>query len=173
MVAIMITLNDLNTPQDIEYYNYIQEHIKNVREAFETYGNILCNKLEVSEVDLGSNVDRHDLSKFSEEEFIGYRKRFYPIKGEFYIEDIFNKAWFHHIKKNPHHPEYWSYADDDSKIIITTMEPIYIAEMLLDWSAMGKKFNDTPYKYWIEKGDTKPFNPVTRKLVNEIVPLFK
>lgn len=51
-------------------------------------------------------VYNHDLSKMSENEFIQYRKMFYPCSDEPKYTD--KSAWEHHKKNNKHHWETWT-----------------------------------------------------------------
>ena len=85
-----------------EYQKTLQEHIA----AVQFYGRKLC----ISEVQL----DRHDQSKWSDEEFKPYAK-FFSSKGA-KVEDPnvtndFIAAWLHHIHHNPHHWQYWIFPD--------------------------------------------------------------
>lgn len=66
-----------------EYLNYLEEHIDNVRKAF-CYISEKCKDMyfikntDCYEV-LKSDIINHDISKFSIQEFVPYRKSFYPI----------------------------------------------------------------------------------------------
>ena len=153
-----------------KYREYINEHITNVRIAWLKYKDILCKKLNVNPYILSNNIDKHDHTKYSEEEFEGYRQYFYPCSDEEPNEELFNLAWKHHYKNSPHHPEYW--VDEDNKYI-KDMEPIYIAEMLLDWEAMSMKFGGTTYDYYMKEKDNKPFSDNTRKLIEKVIDIFK
>lgn len=153
-----------------EYTNYINEHIMNIRLAYIKYGEILCKKLNISNHQLLLNINKHDQSKYSEKEFDSYRQYFYPCSNETKNEELFNKAWEHHYKENPHHPEYW--IDDDSNTI-NDMPNIYITEMLLDWEAMSMKFNNNTYDYYMKNKDSKPFTIKTKKIIDSVIDIFK
>ena len=49
------------------------------------------------------------------------------------------------------------------------MDDKYIAEMLLDWIAMGYKFNNTAYNYYESKGKNKLFADKTRTKVEYLL----
>lgn len=153
-----------------KYREYIDEHIANVRIAWLKYKDILCEKLNINPYTLSNNINNHDHTKYSEEEFEGYRQYFHPCSDEEPNEELFNLAWKHHYKNSPHHPEYWVNEDNNS---IRDMEPIYIAEMLLDWEAMSMKFGENTYDYYIKEKDNKPFSDNTRKLIEQVIDIFK
>lgn len=85
--------------------------------AFTEYGEAILQimKNESLTNELYHNVFHHDASKFSVEEFEGYRKFFNPADGES-KEDAkieMGKAWLHHMNENKHHPEYWILRDSE------------------------------------------------------------
>lgn len=141
-----------------EYKDYINEHINNVKIAWKTMQNsdrcmeiIKHNMCYDSEMYILSLIEfivnNHDRSKFSPEEFYPYRKYFYPVdeeeKKEVENSGEFDKAWVHHYNENPHHWDHWKNDPD-------CMSFIYVLEMVLDWIAMGIKFNNTALD-WYEK----------------------
>lgn len=158
-----------------EYANYILEHVNNVMKAFHTYGELLCNELNVDYQEIENQIEYHDDSKCDKEEFDIYRAKFHPEPGEEPISDFeFNKAWLHHIHNNPHHPQYWVYYDEDTNnVTVYDMDDKYIIEMLLDWIAMGYKFNDTCYNYYESKGKNKLFADKTRTKVEYLLSKIK
>lgn len=159
----------------LEYRSYIIEHINNVKKAFDIYGELLCNELELDYIETRNQIAQHDESKWNTEEFDLYRAKFHPYKNEKPISDYeFNKAWLHHIHNNPHHPQYWIYYDDETnKVSVYDIPDIYIAEMLCDWIAMGYKFNDTCYNYYNKKGKDKLFTDNTRFKVEQLLKKIK
>lgn len=112
------------------YFKYIIEHKKNVF--------MFCweEKMYV-------HAFLHDMSKFSPTEFISYSKNFYGTPTE-KLDSKFDYAWLHHQRKNKHHWEYW--VDGNGKALRIPYK--YLKQMLCDWKAMGKKFNDTPLSYY-------------------------
>ncbi len=91
------------------YMDYIDEHIENVKRAwkelneklegyffdfiFDDWKNAMCTVA----------INKHDLSKYTKEEFEPYRMKFFPVKGQTYNPDSFAEAWEHHERVNPHH----------------------------------------------------------------------
>lgn len=147
-----------------EYEQYIQEHISFVKLATISYGIKLCELLNISWFEISNLINEHDRSKYSKEEFDGYRQWFYPCSDEEKNRELFDRAWEHHWQNNKHHPEYWGGED---------MPPVYIAEMLLDWEAMSIKFNDNTYEYYQKEKDKKGFSANTKKILDEIIYIFK
>ena len=135
-----------------EYLDYIREHVLNVRKA---WGELQkkCKDMHFIWDDyyyfsISDGVDFHDISKLSENEFVQYRKSFYPVDGEPTFD--MTEAWEHHKKENPHHWENWTeikWGDNP------TWE-VHCVHMVIDWMAMGYKFNGTAQKYY-EKNKEK------------------
>lgn len=130
--------------QEEEYVKYIENHINNIKYAFKIMIN-KCKDILIEEginlSELEENINNHDLSKYSDEEFIPYRKKFFPADGDVFIENEFDKAWIHHYTHNPHHWNHWVGK-------VEKMPKIYVVEMTLDWIAMGIKFNNTALEYY-------------------------
>ena len=167
-----------------EYTNYINTHIKNVELMFNKYFIPLLNKENISsKIDdkilketisnMKEQIKKHDSSKFSKEEFIFYRKKFYPTsleKNNFNIQKNikkdFNKAWEHHYKNNPHHPFYWIEENGNIK----NMSLNYIIEMICDWLAMSFYFKSN-FKNWFNNAnkEKKAMTTYTKELVYEIL----
>src|ERR1017187_5777231 len=110
-------------------------------------------------------VKLHDLSKFENPEIIPYIYITWRHKcnneGKKYkvpagIDDT--EATKHHVKNNPHHPEYWSdetnvinTVDRDAplKLIDATKMPILaVCEMVADWSAMSEERGTNTPQEW-------------------------
>ena len=167
-----------------EYTNYINTHIKNVELMFNKYFIPLLNKENISsKIDdkilketisnMGEQIKKHDSSKFSKEEFIFYRKKFYPtsfeknnIDMQKQINKDFKNAWKHHYKNNPHHPFYWIEENGNIK----NMSLNYIIEMICDWFAMSFYFKSN-FKKWFDNAvkEKNSMNDYTKELVNEIL----
>lgn len=142
-----------------EYLNYIEEHYNNVQKAWE----ILKEKCKHSPFiyddfnyfTIDELIKNHDLSKLSNEEFIPYRKQFFPTSFEKLADnkEAFDLAWRHHKENNPHHWEHWIEKHN------TVMPDNYDGRaqficMVCDWMAMSMKFGDTPREYY-EKNKNK------------------
>lgn len=139
------------------YFKYIIEHKKNVF-------------IECWKSGLYLHAFTHDLSKFKPSEFFPYAEHFYGEKdcrkcdkyskcdynqiglghsvfakecSDYKYKD-FENAWKSHYTRNKHHWNFW----------ILQGTPIgipnkYLKQMVADWSAMSKKFGDTPQQFYI------------------------
>ena len=154
--------------KDQEYYDYIKEHISNVKKAFDIFGKSLCSKAHVPLSVVEDLVKNHDVSKFSEEEFEGYRQWFYPRNGEAGDPEIFDKAWEHHYTVNKHHPEH--YVQDDGTA--EKMPDMYVVEMLLDWAAMSMRAKNYPSDWYEKEKNRLVFHSETRKFVEALLPIL-
>ena len=165
--------------RDLEYKKYIDNHIANVKKCYLKYGKELCDRLGVDTELLEQMVEDHDQSKYSKDEFDGYRSWFYPTLEEEnqdnrnFRKSKFDVAWLHHLRNNAHHPEFWVYINDEGVPKCHPMDPIHIAEMLLDWAAMGIAKGDTAYEYWKNNMSTKPLNRTTIEIVDSCIDIFK
>ena len=144
-----------------QYLDYIEEHYDNVLKALEVaktkwqtepviYDDFRFSCLEYE-------VRRHDLNKLSAEEFVAYRKEFYPTDAEKLIrkeipeeqdkiDQQFEVAWAHHKMTESYH---WQTINTE-----TEFSDVQLAHMILDWAAMGYKFGDTALTYY-EKNRVK------------------
>lgn len=163
-----------------EYRSYIDTHIANVKRMYEIYGKDLCDRLKVSYDRLGELIKDHDESKYSKDEFEGFRIYYYPtLEEESDIElrglrkNQYNAAWLHHLRNNAHHPEFWIYVDENGTNQCHPMDPIHVAEMILDWAGMGVFFKKTAYEYWNDNVHAKPLHNSTRDLVDSVIDIFK
>ena len=133
------------------YIKYIVEHKKNIEKAFEEMreNSLIFQRYDDDILNaLWERVLIHDESKYSEEEFIPYRKNFFPINAEEKENNKsdFDKAWEHHWKNNSHH---WQYRKNKTSFNKDNREEVLdVLENVLDWMAMGYKFNDRPYQYY-------------------------
>ena len=84
--------------------------------------------------DMLIRLAKHDNSKYSKEEFDGYRIKLYPTEEEqlsAFDKDSFDKAIKHHYAHNTHHPQH--YVNSDGSRRDMPVEDVY--EMILDWMA--------------------------------------
>lgn len=137
--------------QTTKYLEYLQEHLDNVKKAYNHIAEILFDKRTQLGKIIGQDVEEflfllkeevknHDLSKFSDYEFVPYRVKFFPVSEEEanHQDDIqidFKSAWMNHKLENHHHWE-------------TAQTKIDIVHMIIDWTAMGYKFGDTAKEYY-------------------------
>ena len=133
------------------YRNDINEHKRCILRAF--YEMLQCKGLEWIMQDpdifkpLWNRALEHDDSKFDEEEFEPYRKHYFPINKQEYLDsqEEFETAWEHHKKNNDHH---WqariNWKDEDFNI----ETELACLENIMDWLAVGYKFHNRPYEYY-------------------------
>ena len=177
-------MNNEEKEKNEEYTNYIKTHIQNVEIIYNKYFIPLLNKENISTkipdkifketiLNMKEQIKAHDASKFSEEEFLFYRKNFYPtlteknnINLKKKIKEDFQIAWEHHYKNNPHHPFYW--VEDDGNI--KDMSLNYIIEMICDWLAMSMYFNSNFIEWYNKaKKEKNAMTKNTKDLVDEIL----
>ena len=167
-----------------EYLDYIKEHVHNVVSMYEKYFFPLLYKdfalttcsaseLKASIEQIKEYIQFHDSSKYSEEEFVPYRRKFYPTSAEQaldaeqkrQIEDESEEAWVHHYRNNPHHPQYWKDENGTRDMHMTA-----IVEMLCDWMAMSYKFHQDTLEWWNKAEKEKSFmTEKTKEIVDEIL----
>lgn len=121
-----------------EYLDYVETHIDNVRRAFIEFS-AKCEDTpwvgdDYSWHSLRAEVEYHDISKLSEQEFVQYRRAFYPTDDEV-KQPLDCMAWENHKQKNHHHHETAETYTD-------------IMHMVIDWMAMGYAFGDTAQSYY-------------------------
>jgi len=155
----------------IKYFKYVCEHKKNVFKECIKVSKKYSNKTKIR---LIIHAFTHDLSKLNPKEFIPYAKWFYGVDGiklekmynteqitnglscisRSYLEckSNFDYAWRHHFMCNKHHWNYWCNYDykDENIISCRAMDNLSILEMICDWNAMGKKFNDTAMEFYLK-----------------------
>jgi hypothetical protein len=156
-----------------EYLDYIEEHYNNVQNAWSIVKDkckdekFITDDFEFSLLDQA--IKDHDLSKLDKEEFTQYRDKFYQYK-EFnnkektIINNNFAKACQHHQDKNDHHWETWTKID----YYYPGMQYLHCIHMIVDWMAMGIKFNDTALEYYKRNQDNIHIPKWAEDLIIEI-----
>ena len=127
-----------------EYLDYLEEHLNNVKKAFCELS-VACDGMwwvcdDMAWHTLRKEVEWHDVSKFSKEEFVQYRDSFFSVNDKDKNNSGMVEAWEHHKNKNPHHHE-------------TVRNRLDIIHMIIDWTAMGYKFGDTAQQYYESNKD--------------------
>ena len=120
--------------------------------------------------------DLHDLSKFSDEEFPGFRNINHAARGNKYGSPEYKKAletiggeggaFEHHVERNRHHPEHF--------LNQTEMSFIDIIEMVCDWHAASVVYGNNTLRESLEKHH-KRFNLSLEQwwLINQVVKLLE
>jgi hypothetical protein len=145
----------------------------------------------------------HDASKFEEPERTPYisltwrhkieneKGEFDPYNGKGYqtpgllSKEDENEATLHHIKTNPHHPEYWNKEeaninkDDRSKsdhaIDASKMNGLAVAEMVADWQAMSEELKTNTARQWYDKQKNVrwKFSEHQEELIDKLLKVFE
>lgn len=171
----IVNLNSFKKGNDMshEYDNYIFEHKKAVQQAADWMIDHLpiFNDVDVNE--FLEVIKNHDNSKYSKEEYDAYDKYFYSRNRSYEVVNNFNYAWNHHMKHNPHHWQYWVYADDDggtAKFKPLEIPKIYVLEMICDWWSFSfRSGNLFDIFDWYEKHQYIILHPTTVLLVEDIL----
>lgn len=148
-----------------EYTNYIINHIENVKKAY-----FWLRDHSLIEENILDQLNLHDSSKYSDEEFQAYDDYFYGKQTK-EVKEKFNYAWLHHIHNNPHHWQHWVLINDEDGTIGLEMPEEYVIEMFVDhWSFSWKSGNLTEIKDWYDSHKKKMIlHEKTRKLYEEIL----
>ena len=157
-----------------QYKKYINEHLEYIDKAFEEM--VMCPDMawigwETGlHADLYDQIKVHDESKWSVEEFEPYRKNFYPINDEEKAlnEEDFETAWKHHYRNNRHHWECRQY-DECPNGKLTKEQQIDCLENVIDWMAMGYKFNDRPYQFYEKNKDKISLPEAERNFIEKVI----
>lgn len=171
--------NDDIKKKEEEYLDYINTHKANVEKAWNIIKEFDNPYIQNNLYDLGRNIKDHDNSKYDDEEFEYYRKKYFPINDDEAnevmdkIQDIF---WLHY-SKNPHHWEYWldenkelDYTKHNEDNIDNTIMMAYI-EMFCDWASFGLK-QDNPREvrsWYINEKPKMTLFPAEQEILEDIL----
>lgn len=163
------------------------KHIERVKEN--------AKKISAKVKGLEKQVASHDASKFQEPEYTPYvwLTEFYrckqeniPFKYPEGIEPQTKEATLHHIRNNPHHPEYWDAnkanidlssnrdsANQPQVIDATKMNEVSMAEMVCDWAAMSQE-KGTSLKEWADNNINKRWRFTDKQVqfIYDLVNIF-
>jgi hypothetical protein len=78
----------------------------------------------------------HDWSKFTKAEWNAYVQTFFGNKDE--DRTKFQRAWLHHIHRNPHHWNHHFLTQQDGRRVVFEMPEKLIREMVADWAGAGR-----------------------------------
>ena len=122
----------------------------------------------------------HDWTKFLPVEFVNYAQWTAGKRDK----QRWIKAWGHHQKRNPHHPEYWllswrgdpHYYDDVGHYVadfvtVLPMPETYVREMVADWLGASRAYTGSwNMSQWLgANGHKMLLHPETESLVWEIL----
>lgn len=157
-----------------EYTNYLTKHINAVKEVYK----FLCDNGVFTYSDtVANNLDHHDESKYTMEEFEPYADHWYG-DGSIFGEDGYRRAVLHHYHNNPHHWNYWIYFDEDDAPYPLDIPYEYIQEMICDWATFSWINKEAKLAEWFNsKSSGMDFTPdthdIVRTLVDEVDRLFR
>jgi len=160
--------------KDFDYTAYVVEHVGNVQIVWEEVSKRCKGEHWLDDFyyfTIKSLIEHHDESKYSADEFQGYRQWFFPEEGDKKSQARFDFAWNHHQKHNPHHWQYWLMWKPKGTIVLNMPFP-YVFEMLCDWSAMSLAFDDTPSEFYEKNNDGMFLADNTRMCIERHLPLF-
>ena len=169
--SILEDLNEGKLDYLDEYKQYVIDHKDRVKQFADWLKENLPEVFdEIPDIDAFDElIDEHDESKFSEEEFEPYARKFFgkqDINGK-PLEHVpgWDEAWRHHWMHNEHHPEFWLGED---------MPLIYILEMLCDWGSFSIDKGDlhelSKYYYEHAKDDEeKNLSEGTKAFIEEVL----
>lgn len=125
----------------------------------------------------------HDLSKYAPTEFWNGAKFYQGTRSPNNAEREtkgYSEAWMHHKGRNPHHYEYWT----DMNLQTRTYEPVpvprkYLAEMIMDRRAackvyQGKNYTDaSPVIYLQNSREKDLMHPQTKRELTYILTMLQ
>lgn len=177
----MILIENQQDSRTKQYYDYLRNHIDGVKRSWDEIlkpqilKNLDENDLTVEDL---SNIDflvsNHDASKYDSVEFGPYLNYFYPDEDHPKDDKVFDFAWNHHQKCNPHHWQYWLLIRDELELVPQDMPVEYILEMICDWHSFTlRNPESTAYKWYSDNKDKMIFTDATRELVEKYVEYMK
>ena len=157
-----------------KYNEYLSEHLANVRKAYFWLKDHAIIDLKEFESYFLKQLNTHDLSKYSQEEYYAYDNYFYGAETEKVKKD-FDYAWLHHIHQNPHHWQHWVLVNDDGSTYALEMPKEFVYEMICDWWSFSHKTGNLYEIFDWYKAHSKKMvlHENTRKLVEEILDKIK
>ncbi len=126
---------------------------------------------------------KHDLSKYSPEEFLNGVKFFQGTRSPHEAEREkygFSYAWMHHKGRNKHHFEYWCDYDPETRKMSPVKMPVkYVKEMFCDRVAASKiymkeKYNDaSPLEYFMRAKKTRTIHSETSAILEYLLKMLR
>lgn len=149
--------------ENLEYINSHKERVLQFADWLKEHCPEVFDGIDIDVFD--DLIKAHDESKFSEEEFEPYARKWFGDKKKTREYEL---AWEHHWKNNEHHPEYWLGED---------MPYIYILEMLCDWGSFSIASGDmkelSDFYYNKAKDDPeKMLSDATKEIIEDILSVI-
>ena len=156
-----------------KYDEYLENHRQAVKKAYQW---IAAYIPELTDVEATRNIEFHDMSKNTPDEYMPYDDYFYGEQTLAVIE-AFNRAWLMHIHRNPHHWQHWVLINDEPKegTILIEMPYPYIIEMICDWWAFSWIKGDLSemFAWYKDHADYIKLHNNTRSIVEEILEMIR
>lgn len=161
-----------------EYEDYLTQHISAVQDVYKKlFKDLLLTESDLTIEELTQlefNIENHDASKYTDEEFYPYLYWFYPSEAGIKSRESFDYACLHHYHYNPHHWNHWVLNDDENKNNdkVLDMPEIYVIEMLCDWSSFKSKNPESTAHFWYTNNkDKMNLTDNTRALIEKYLEL--
>ena len=158
-----------------EYEEYLNQHILGVKRSYDMIKDIILTESDLDADDITKlelQIEKHDASKYEDEEWYPYLHHFYPSNTGKDNEDAYDKAWNHHQKCNPHHWQYWILQKDSGEQKILDMPENYVIEMLCDWSSFKYKNPESTANRWYnDNKDKMLLSDNTKKIIEKYLSL--
>lgn len=156
-----------------KYDEYLENHRQAVKKAYQW---IAAYIPELADVEATRNIEFHDMSKNTPDEYGPYDDYFYGEQTPAVIE-AFNRAWLMHIHRNPHHWQHWVLINDEPNegTILIEMPYPYIIEMICDWWAFSWIKGDLSEMFaWYKDHEAYiKLHNNTRSIVEEILEMIR
>lgn len=173
-------------PRFEEYNQYLEEHINGVKRAWEEmlkpnisdwmvyHSNLTVEEIEAYIWEITAQISKHDMSKYSDEEYNAYLNYFYPTENFEKNEQVFDIAWLFHQKRNSHHYQYYILIRDSGETVPIDMPLAVICEMLCDWHSFSAKDPESTAYNWYEKNkDNMLLSDNTVEIVESLLGFLK
>ena len=157
------------------YDEYLRDHKDNVAKGLNWMENELPEVFkDIDILALRNQVNEdHDRSKFTVAEYEAYDDYFYGESKTSEVREKFNRAWLHHIHRNPHHWQHWVLINDEpgEGEVILDMDYDYIVEMICDWWAFSWKKGELweIFSWYDQHKAYMKLSNKTRKTVEDIL----
>jgi hypothetical protein len=132
---------------------------------------------------------KHDLSKFMPTEFLAYARFFHNPDGTnkqvrdktgYYKPDdtgdpAFDAAWFHHVRHNDHHWQFWCLPMSETfQIKPFPMPNKAILEMICDWrgAAKAQKSKSSIAEWYVKNREKMKLHPKTQEYIEDYLEVY-
>lgn len=161
-----------------KYNDYLKNHIINVKRTFsDILYEVISTETDLTAEEIANiqnQINQHDKSKYSDEEYYAYLDWFYPVNGQPLNRSEFDLAWCHHQHVNKHHYQYWILTRDSGEQIPLDMDIPSIIELLCDWHSFSKDDpKSTAYAWYQDNKDKMVLSDNTRKTIEFYIQYLK